>query len=445
MSLDEFPPEISAMHEWNSRKLLLRVTLAVESSFICRKVRQDVNITAELNQGSSRSSPIEKKALEHHPVPALILDKQGSIASQNKAARELFSLYGRKPTSPESLIGEITSTDTDRLMQDVVAGASAGFVTVQINSDNAVLDKRLRFAVTPLKSQPRVVVHFLLTLEPFAPLSKSFLQLNAALRDANIAAAKERKLLKELEQSYVRLSEFSSIAAHDLKAPLRNISMLLDFIDEDHGDDLAEDGITMLRSARDAARRMQKLIVDLLEHAKTNSKIITLEKINVTNAIYRVHENLSTTIKMCGGRIDYTSDIKVIDADPLLFHQLLENLIGNAIKYRSPERPPLVIISCRSVSDTEVEFQIKDNGLGFENKYKQKILLPFKRLYAQSEIEGTGIGLANCKSICDRHGWAFSCEGKLNVGATFTIKMNTESSITPETEADRLGASTISQ
>lgn len=323
-----------------------------------------------------------------------------------------------------SQLSAIINVDNLELMQDIVMGVSVGFISLLIRSADSKsekFEKRCRFSVTPLKEQPRQVNQFLLTLASDSPVSKKFILLNNAIRDANIAAAKERRLLQQLEQSYERVSEFSTMAAHDLKAPLRNIDGFLGILEEDHEDELSDDGIEVLRNARKSASKLQRLISDLLNHAQAKSSKVTLERISLGEAVDQVREDMLVTIKQCNGLIEIVGSAENIEADPLLFGQLLGNLIGNAIKYRSLDRALEVKISCSRRSDKRYEINIQDNGLGFDNADRQKVMIPFHRLHTSLGIEGSGLGLATCKSICDLHGWTLHCYGQPGVGATFTI------------------------
>lgn len=380
---------------------------------------QDVSISAS----ATRSITIEETAFEHQPVPALVVDRQGKIVAINRLARKLFVSVDFSSALPYPQLSKILSTDTDSLMREIIMGASVGFITLPVKDENEAPDRRRRFSVTPLKSQPRYVNQFLLTLTPVAPAYKDFIQLNEAVREANIAAVKKHHLLQKLEISYERVSEFNAMVSHDLQGPLRNIRGFLQILEQDHGKELSAEGIDVLLRATQSATRLQTLIISLLDHARTNSSSINLETVQMVEAVRRIRDDLRTTIEQCGGHLELIGNIDTLDADPVLFNQLLENLISNAFKYRSPERSPVVQISSVRIPDKEYEITIKDNGLGFDNMYRERIMKPFQRLHSYSDIEGTGIGLATCTSICDLHGWTLSCNGEPGIGATFTIRM----------------------
>lgn len=364
----------------------------------------------------------EAVAFDHFPVPALVIDRQGVIVVANTSAKVLLYIDNERAEHSPLLLSELIGADNDQLSLDIFMGVSVGFISLLLKNVGDEPGKRFRFSITPLKTQPRQINQFLLTQSLESPASKNFIQLNSAVRNANMAAAKEHRMLQKLESAYQRVSEFSAMAAHDLQAPLRNIDGFLSILEEDHGDELSGDGLVMLKQTRKSAKRLQELIVGLLHHAKARTSSVMRESINLQQAINLVHDDLSVTIDQCEGKVELSGNMDVLEADKLLFGQLLSNLIGNAIKYRSPDRAPYVQVVCLRSSATAFEINIQDNGLGFDNEQRTKILQPFKRLLTQSVVEGSGLGLATCKSICDLHGWTLSCVGQPGVGAKFSIQ-----------------------
>lgn len=211
----------------------------------------------------------------------------------------------------------------------------------------------------------------------------------------------------ELERSNTDLSQFAYVASHDLQEPLRMVTSYLGLIESRYADKLDNDANEFIAFAVDGARRMKTLINDLLAYSRVSNREIAFKPLDVGNAIARAVANRQETIASAEIDVEIGS-LPTISADEGLFGILVSNLVDNAIKYRSEESPWIGISARRT--NGEWEFSFADNGIGIDPKFADQVFVIFARLHARQKYAGTGIGLASCKRIVERHG------GKIWVG-----------------------------
>ena len=247
-----------------------------------------------------------------------------------------------------------------------------------------------------------------------------YLQRRESARIKHLNMDLERRVAlrtKELQRSNEDLQQFAYVASHDLKEPMRMISSYCSLLQRRYEGRLDGDADTYIGFIVDGVKRMNTLITDLLEYSRAGeSKGEHKTEVDVQEVFSNVLANLEVTIADSGAQI--TSDyLPKIVYDPVRLTQLLQNLVGNAIKYRSPERPLTIHVGCKK-SENETTFSVKDNGMGIEPEHHDQIFGIFKRLHG-NDIEGTGIGLAMCKKIIERHGGRIWLESTPGVGSTF--------------------------
>ena len=237
-----------------------------------------------------------------------------------------------------------------------------------------------------------------------------------------------------LSQSNRELQDFASVASHDLQEPLRKIQAFGDRLKTKCEQQLSDDGRDYLHRMLNAAQRMQTLINDLLTFSRVTTKAQPFSKVDLAVVVREVLSDLEVRIEQSGGTVE-VSDLPVIDADPLQIRQLFQNLIANALKFRKPNEPPIVKISAQSnsfnaegaswalASSETLELRITDNGIGFDEKYLDRIFTVFQRLHGRNTYEGTGVGLAVCRRIVERHGGSITARSQPDRGATFIVKL----------------------
>ena len=225
-----------------------------------------------------------------------------------------------------------------------------------------------------------------------------------------------------LQRSNQALQDFASIASHDLQEPLRKVTAFGNMLKQKCGGSLEDRGLDYLERILNANQRMQSLLTALLEYSRLSTKINPFVEVNLSDLIGEVLSDLEIRIVKTGGQV-HVGDLPIISADPTQMRQLFQNLIGNALKFHKPGEKPLVQV--RSVSNTDSGYRIvvEDNGIGFEEKYLERIFAPFQRLHGRSEYEGTGMGLAICKKIVERHGGIITATSTPGKGSLFIIDL----------------------
>ena len=222
--------------------------------------------------------------------------------------------------------------------------------------------------------------------------------------------------LTNLERSNKELEQFAYIASHDLQEPLRMVASYTQLLAQRYEGQLDDKAQKYIGYAVDGAMRMQRLINDLLDYSRIQTRGHAPQFVNAEAVLANVVNNLSATLLENQAIITHEG-LPSLTVDEVQFQQLLQNLIGNAIKFRR-EEAPRVHISARDCGH-EWLFTVQDNGIGFEAKFAERIFEIFQRLHTRSEYPGTGIGLAICKRIVERHGGKISCDSTPGVGSTF--------------------------
>jgi len=227
----------------------------------------------------------------------------------------------------------------------------------------------------------------------------------------------ERQLTQaELERSNKELEQFAYVASHDLQEPLRMVSSYTQLLAQRYEDQLDEKAHKFIDYAVDGAVRMQRLINDLLAYSRVSTRGKEFELIDSQRALDEALSNLAAAIDESRAIIVYDT-LPVVPADATQLSQVFQNLVGNALKFRGEETPRIRVTASDLVS--EWRFAVQDNGIGLEAQYAEKVFVIFQRLHSRQEYPGTGIGLAICKRIVERHGGRIWFESEPGAGSTF--------------------------
>ncbi len=242
-----------------------------------------------------------------------------------------------------------------------------------------------------------------------------------------IAEEQLRIYSKKLELSNQELQDFASVAAHDLQEPLRKIQAFSDRLKKKAKDVLTGDSIDYLNRIENSANRMQILINDLLTYSRVTTKAQPFVLISLNQIMEQVVSALEVRIEQSQGQVQWL-DLPNLQADSTQMYQLFQNLIANSLKFSRGGVPPKIEIRGRILESAELraggaacEITVSDNGIGFDEKYLDRIFTIFQRLHGRHEFEGTGIGLAICRKIVDRHGGVITASSVLGKGSTFKI------------------------
>jgi two-component system sensor kinase FixL len=238
----------------------------------------------------------------------------------------------------------------------------------------------------------------------------------------------------ELARSNAELEQFAYVASHDLQEPLRKIQAFGDRLKSKCDAANLQDGREYLERMQSAAARMQKLIEDLLTFSRVISATQPFVPVDLGVVTHEVLTDLEVRIEQSKAKVELGS-LPTIEADPLQMRQLLQNLIGNALKFQPPDSQPVIKIYAEIrkspfadagqplPTDELCELTIEDNGIGFEEKYLDKIFSVFQRLHGRTEYEGTGVGLAVCRRITDRHSGTITARSEPGKGAKFLVTL----------------------
>lgn len=247
------------------------------------------------------------------------------------------------------------------------------------------------------------------------------------------AEERTRHYAAELERSNQALQDFASIASHDLQEPLRKVMAFGDRVRDRapaHDRKIAD----YLDRMQNAALRMQRFIDDLLQYSRVTTKTQPFIPTDLGEIVTGVLSDLETRIAQSQAKVS-VSGLPTVQADGIQMRQLFQNLIANALKFHREDEPPVVTVAGRPGPDGFWEISVEDNGIGFDEKEAERIFKPFERLHSRSEYEGSGIGLAICRKIVERHGGTIAVHSAPQKGAKFVValprKPNLEENLQP--------------
>jgi PAS domain S-box-containing protein len=257
-------------------------------------------------------------------------------------------------------------------------------------------------------------------------ISRDITELKASENALREGEEKLRLFATQLERSNRELQDFAYVASHDLQEPLRKIVVFGERLKEKSSESLGTDGRDYLDRMQKAAARMQTLITDLLTFSRVTTKAQPFMPVNLAEVATGVVNDLEGRIELVKGRVEVGA-LPIIDAEPIQMRQLLQNLIGNALKFRRPEEPPVVKVEAQILPDPDTpekklcRLTVSDNCIGFDEKYLDRIFNVFQRLHTRNEYEGTGMGLAIVRKIALYHGGDITAKSKLGQGSTFIL------------------------
>jgi len=378
--------------------------------------RIKVGAPLELGESSYR------RLLDAAPDAMVVFNQAGDIILLNVQAEKQFG-YRREDLLGRKVRTIIPEGFSERLLADglrSVEDALAQQIGTGIELTGRRKDGRefpLEIMLSPLRSGGDVLV-------------------TAAIRDITARKAAERDLLhkmRELDRSNEELGRFAYVASHDLQEPLRMVASYTTLLCTRYKGKLGSDADEFIAFAVDGAGRMRQLIQDLLAYSRVGSTVKDLCSTSSEDALERTLIILRSVIEESGAVVTH-DPLPTVLADDMQLVQLFQNLIGNAIKYQPPGVPRVHINAIRD-GDRRWMFSVRDNGLGIDPQYFERIFGMFQRLHTREEFAGSGIGLAICKKIVERHGGRMSVESQPGVGSIFRFSLaGTETKATRSTE-----------
>lgn len=291
-------------------------------------------------------------------------------------------------------------------------------------------ESRLNGRVVPLEACHRDGRRFPVELSITAWHTVEKLFFTAIIRDVSDSRHVEgelRVLATRLEFSNNELQAFAQVASHDLQEPLRKILTFSDRLTSRFGDQLGPEGVDYVDRMGAAAKRMQRLVADVLELSLLDASDVGVASIDLAGVLDEVAIDLELRIAESGARLD-VGPLPHVSGDRAQMYRLFLNLIGNALKFRRADVPPLVTV--RAVDEPSddparppVRIDVSDNGIGLDARYAERIFQPFQRLHGRNAYEGSGIGLAICRRIVERHHGTISAASQPGRGTTFVVRL----------------------
>jgi PAS domain S-box-containing protein len=349
--------------------------------------------------------------LEAAPDAMVVVNQAGEIVLLNLQAEKQFG-YSRDELLGQKVTNLIPEGFAERLIADGLRSAEDALAQ-QIGTGIELIARRRDGAEFPIE----------LMLSPLE--SAEGILVTAAIRDISrrrAADADLRHKVEELNRSNEELGHFAYVASHDLQEPLRMVASYLQLISRRYKGKLDSDADEFIDYAVDGASRMQQLIQDLLTYSRVGTTGQDLVDTSSEAALQQALANLSSAIEESGALVTH-DPLPAVLADETQLTQLFQNLVGNAIKYHGPSAPPRIHVSAARSAEKRWTFAVSDDGLGIASEYFERIFGMFQRLHKREEFGGTGIGLAICKRIVERHGGVISVESQPGQGSTFRFDL----------------------
>ena len=347
--------------------------------------------------------------LEAAPDAMVVVDQNSEIVLLNLQAEKQFG-YPRNELVGQKITSIIPIGFAERLVADGLRSADDASAK-EIGTGIELHGRRRDGHKFPIE----------LMLSPMGGAERNLV--TAAIRDISVRKAAEAHLLEkveELNRSNQELGQFAYIASHDLQEPLRMVASYTQLLSRRYKGRLDSDADEFIAFAVDGATRMQSLIQDLLAYSRVGTTGGELVDTSSEAALQTALLNLRGAIEETWAVITYDK-LPAVVADEMQLILLFQNIISNAIKYQNAGNP--VIHVSATDHGNKVVFSIRDNGLGIDPQYYEKIFGMFQRLHKREEFAGTGIGLAICKKIVERHGGHIWVESQLGYGSVFRFAL----------------------
>ncbi|MCG6117732.1 MAG: PAS domain S-box protein [Aquimonas sp.] len=346
------------------------------------------------------------------PDAVFALDLEGRIEDCNAAAEA--QTWRARASLTGQLVSAIVPAEETGLMQRQVELAARGGIHRFEHAALGPEGRRFRAVTTslPIEVDGDAVGVFLIVSD---------------VTEQRRAQAALQAAMADVQARNQELQDFAFIASHDLQEPLRKVQAFGDRLRLHLGAHLDAQGADYIQRMRGAASRMQTLINDLLAYSRVSRQAHRPRWVELSAVLDDVLSDLESRIEASGARV-LADRLPGIEADPVQMHQLLQNLIGNAIKFAQPGRTPVVQVRARRLPAADgraeqLELTVEDNGIGFDNRYLERIFAPFQRLHARQDYEGSGIGLAIVRKIVERHGGRLHADGRPGEGARFIVEL----------------------
>ena len=388
-------------------EIMLSPLESAEGVLVTAAIR-DISVRKDAEKHLAQMEGRYRGLLEAAPDAMVVVNQSGEIVLLNVQAEKQFG-YRRDELVGQKVKNIIPEGFAERLVADALRSAEDALAQ-QIGTGIELNGRRKNGSDFPIE----------IMLSPLESADGTLV--TAAIRDITTRKKAEADLLQkveELNRSNEELGQFAYIASHDLQEPLRMVASYTQLLSKRYKGKLDSDADDFISFAVDGASRMHRMIQDLLAYSRVGTKGKDLLDASSDEALQQALMNLRGAIEDSGALVTH-DPLPAVMADEMQLIQLFQNLVGNAIKYQQPGVPRVHVSAVKNGGKKWI-FSVQDNGLGIDSQYFEKIFGMFQRLHKREEFAGTGIGLAICKKIVERHGGSISVESELGRGSTFSF------------------------
>jgi PAS domain S-box-containing protein len=390
-------------------EIMLSPLESTEGILVTAAIR-DISVRKAAEKHLAQMEGRYRGLLEAAPDAMVVVNQAGEIVLLNVQAEKQFG-YRRDELVGQKVKNIIPEGFAERLLADALRSAEDALAQ-QIGTGIELNGRRKNGSEFPIE----------IMLSPLE--SAEGILVTAAVRDITMRKKAEAHLLQkveELNRSNEELEQFAYIASHDLQEPLRMVASYTQLLSRRYKGKLDSNADEFISFAVDGASRMQRLIKDLLAYSRVGTRAKDLFDTSSEEALQQALINLRGAVEESGAQVTH-DPLPIVVADEMQLIQLFQNLVGNAIKYQNPGTPRVHISAARD-GEKRWTFSVRDNGLGIDSQYFEMIFGMFQRLHKREEFEGTGVGLAICKKIVERHGGSISVKSELGHGSTFSFAL----------------------
>lgn len=384
----------------------------VGASVVARDITQKKLMEEQARQLEKERAELLKRlqmTFERMPIGCILNDAEFRFTYWNPAAERIFG-YKFEEVRGQHPFATITPESAHSYVWEIFKKLSEGGEDVDAIGENTTKDGR---PITCIWNNSAL-----------RDSEGKFLGIISMCQDVTVQKRDEERLrlyASALAQNNRELQDFAFVASHDLQEPLRKIVAFGKRLEDSSSEALSEESRDYLERMQRAAQRMQTLMSDLLDFSRVTTRAQPFITMDLNSVVAEVISDLETRVEQTGGRVE-VGMLPVIEADRVQMRQLLQNLIANALKFHRHDLAPVVRVTATIASDQCV-LSVEDNGIGFELKYLDRIFTPFQRLHGRNEYEGTGMGLAICRKIAERHGGSVTALSSPGKGSTFIVTM----------------------
>jgi PAS domain S-box-containing protein len=391
----------------------------------CVLILKDIAARRKAEEALAQEHNLLSSIINAMPNYVYVKDLRGRYIMDNAAHRQYLGVDAVHAVEGSTVYDYFTAPVADRFSEDDREVFETGEPIINREEPATILAEHVRemwleTTKVPLRDTDGRII--------------GLVGISSDISERKEAEEKLRRFASQLERSNAELQNFASVASHDLQEPLRKIQAFGDRLKAKCGPQLGEQGLDYLARMQNAAQRMQVLIQDLLKLSRVTSRAQPFESCDLGEIVTAVLSDLEVVIEQTDARVEVGA-LPIIDADPVQMRQLFQNLIANAIKFHRPGVQPQVVVSGHvfpmyedvipgaSPGDEVCQIYVQDNGIGFDEKFVNQIFVVFQRLHSRQEYDGTGIGLAVCRKITDRHGGSIVAKSAEGQGATFIVTL----------------------